>query len=80
MTNEITPPSAGAPVSVSAGRPMESAPPFQPERPALPQRQTAGVTKAQPDDLADVKKVKPPRHDLRLNFADIGVFISALTI
>jgi hypothetical protein len=31
--------------------------PAQPERPALPQRQTVGMTKAQPDDLADVKKV-----------------------
>lgn len=38
-----------------------AAPPPQPERPALPQRQTAAMTKAQPDDLPDVKKVSDSR-------------------
>jgi hypothetical protein len=36
---------------------FDTSPPRAAERPALPQRQTAAMTKAQPDDLADVKKV-----------------------
>lgn len=42
--------------------------PAQSERPSLPQRQTAGMTKAQPDDLADVKKVSQQRYEFRISW------------